>query len=72
MKLNLNAKEILALHNLLQARCCAGGSPADIAESDEVQLRQVFNRLRALLLGALSNKHAVTGSTNDATAVTIL
>lgn len=57
MKLNLSAKEILALHNVLHERCALGLQPlTEPADADNVQLRQVYNRLRALMIGALSNK----------------
>lgn len=60
MKLNLNSKEILALHNLLYDRFDSRHAHDMVddpsAASDETQLRQVYNRLRALLIGALTNK----------------
>jgi hypothetical protein len=63
MKLNINAKELLALHNMLYERF-EGAQGRDLDEykdddpraSDAVQLRQVYNRLRACIVGALTGK----------------
>ena len=58
MKLNINAKELLALHNLLYERF-DGGCAHDKCESDNTddsQLRQVYNRLRACIVAGLTNK----------------
>jgi hypothetical protein len=63
MKLNINAKELLALHNLLYERF-DGHNAHDEAEykegdgpvTDEVQLRQVYNRLKACIVGALTSR----------------
>lgn len=63
MKLNINPKELLALYNALYERfdgrhtaydeCKAedSGSPP----SDDAHLRQVYNRLRAILVAGLTN-----------------
>jgi hypothetical protein len=62
MKLTLSAKELLALHNLLRDRIKFGGydgvktDEGDPQTSDDVQLRQVFTRLRSCLVSALSGK----------------
>lgn len=60
MKLNINAKELLALHNMLHDRfvTCGGvgGDQNDPQVADDIQLRQVYNRLRACLIGALANR----------------
>lgn len=60
MKFTLAPKELLALHNALYDKfeshidLCAEG---DVTEaSDAVQLRQVYGRLKACILGALTNK----------------
>lgn len=62
MKLNINAKELLALYNVLYERfdgrhaydeCKAEDSGAP--PSDEAQLRQVYNRLRAIIVAGLTN-----------------
>jgi hypothetical protein len=54
MKLNINAKELLALYNLLHAKVEAGQEAGD--EGDDVQLRQVYNRLRAIIVAGLTSK----------------
>jgi uncharacterized protein YukE len=70
MKLNISAKELLALHNMLferyaypqacDARKYEEDNPhnqgSDRGAADEVQLRQVYNRLRACIVGSLSGK----------------
>ena len=60
MKLNLNAKELLALHNLLYERYNVHNrcehKVDDPRAADDTQLRQVYNRLRACLIAALTNK----------------
>ena len=59
MKLNISSKELLALHNLLYERYA---DPRKAYEedhpraSDDTQLRQVYNRLRACLIAGLTNK----------------
>lgn len=58
MKLNINAKELLALHNLLFERF-DGRVAHDRCESDnldEVQLRQVYNRLRSIIVSGLDGR----------------
>jgi hypothetical protein len=60
MKLNINPKELLALHNLLYERlegdddCKAGDEP-----SDETNLRELYKRIRSCIIGALANKGVV-------------
>lgn len=61
MKLNINAKELLALHNLLYEKfeSSAGGTcykEGDDRASADIQLHQVYNRLKACLVAALTNK----------------
>jgi hypothetical protein len=58
MKLNINAKELVALHNLLHSRLNDEHEykEEDPRAVDEVQLRQVYNRLRACMIAALTNK----------------
>lgn len=61
MKLNLNAKELLALHNLLYERYEASYDGKHYANEDprasaDVQLRQVYSRLKACVIAALSNR----------------
>ena len=55
MKLNLNAEELLALHNLLRDTLDITGnqgmSPLGV---DTARLRQVYNRVRAQFVAALS------------------
>lgn len=51
MKFNLNPRELLAVHNLLQRHLTNN----DRSTNDDVQLDQVYNRLRACLLSALSD-----------------
>lgn len=62
MKLNINAKELLALYNVLYERYEAcydyakeyqEGDPR--AATDE-QLRQVYNRVKAIVVASLSSK----------------
>jgi hypothetical protein len=53
MKLNLHPKEFLALYNLLSVNRSAG--------SDEVHLQEIYNRMRACIVSALSTK-GVPGS----------
>lgn len=54
MKLNVNPKELLALYNLLHAKVEQRLEVND--EGDDVHLRQVYNRLRAITIAALTNK----------------
>jgi len=62
MKLNINAKELLALHNMLHARF-GDSNGIDVLEykaddprvHDATQLNQVYNRLRAIINAALTN-----------------
>jgi len=61
MKLNLNAKELLALHNLLYERfeACYDGSrykEDDPRGSADAQLRQVYSRLKACVINSLTGK----------------
>jgi len=60
MKLNINAKELVALHNVLHEKFSSTRgldySPDDPRVADETQLRQVYNRLRACLIAALTNR----------------
>jgi hypothetical protein len=62
MKLNINPKELLALHNLLHERFCdyPGGGPADpnARSADDIQLHQVYNRLRSIVVASLSNQRS--------------
>lgn len=54
MKLNVNPKELLALYNLLHARVEQSREVSDVG--DDVHLRQVYNRLRAIIVAGLTNK----------------
>lgn len=61
MKLNINPKELLALYNVLYDRF--DGSRYDERKleddeesSDETQLRQVYNRIKACIMASLQNK----------------
>ena len=58
MKLNISAKELLALHNLLDSRYGRTFDGDDLCDSkavhDDEHLRQVHNRVRACIIGALS------------------
>ena len=61
MKLNLNAKELLALHNLLYERfeACYDGkhfTESDPRASADTQLRQVYSRLKACVVNSLTGK----------------
>lgn len=53
MKLTVNSKELLALHNFLHKKCEHDHS--DVGD-DDVQLRQVYGRLRAIIIASLTNK----------------
>lgn len=57
MKLNVNPKELLALHNVLYERFednrCHDENKDDSGTIDEVQLRQIYNRLRAIIVASL-------------------
>lgn len=58
MKLNINAKELLALYNVLYERFDgrqAYDTKAEGEATDETQLRQVYNRLRAIIVAGLTN-----------------
>lgn len=55
MKLNISSKELLALHDLLLTRY-GELAPEDKERPADVQLRQVYNRLRACIIAALTNK----------------
>jgi hypothetical protein len=54
MKLNINPKELLALYNLLHERLelC---QERDV-EGDDVQLRLIYGRLRAIIIAGLTSK----------------
>lgn len=54
MKLNINPKELLALYNLLHAKVEQGQEVG--AEGDDVQLRQIHGRLRAIIIAGLTGK----------------
>ena len=62
MKLNINPKELLALYNALYDRF-DGPNAHDVCEykeddpraGDAVQLKQVYNRLRAIIVAGLTN-----------------
>lgn len=61
MKLNLNSKELLALHNLLYERfeACYNGKEYhddDPRASAEAQLKQVYSRLKACIVNSLTGK----------------
>ncbi len=65
MKLNINPKELIALHNLLydrfegtlkEAYLHKYATDEEEQNADETQLRQVYNRVRACIIGALSSK----------------
>jgi len=61
MKLNINAKELLALHNLLYEKFESSYDgtkyePGSEEENSNVQLRQVYNRLKACIVAALTNR----------------
>jgi len=61
MKLNINARELLALYNVLYERFEAGGVRCDDDEelkpsSTDDQLRQLYNRIKACLVTSLSTK----------------
>lgn len=65
MKLNINAKELLALHNLLYERFEGGhdeGYPRRFKEDDDdragpdARLRQVYSRLKACIVNSLTGK----------------
>jgi hypothetical protein len=50
MKLNLNARELLAIHNLLRDNVSLAITP------ENVQLQHVYNRIQTCIVNALSNK----------------
>jgi hypothetical protein len=59
MKLNVNAKELLALYNVLYDRFDGPTRPDGcVGDSDAAQLEQVYHRIRSIILGSLSNKQA--------------
>ena len=57
MKLNINAKELLALYNVLYERFDGTNTAFDESpgDSDHVQLKQVYTRLRAILIAGVTN-----------------
>lgn len=62
MKLNITPKELLALYNVLydrfdgpQGRDTCEYKTDDPAASDAVQLKQVYGRLKAILIAGLAN-----------------
>jgi len=60
MKLNLNAKELLALHNLLFERF-DGNNAGDRCypeTAEHVQLKQVYGRVKACIINSLSGNHS--------------
>jgi hypothetical protein len=62
MKLNINAKELLALHNALYERFEGSDrkgthfADEDPRSTDDAQLRQVYGRLKACIVGALTGR----------------
>lgn len=57
MKLNLNAEELLALHNLLRDTLdVTGDRSKEPLTVDTARLRQVYNRVKAQFVAALSNR----------------
>jgi len=61
MKLNISAKELLALHNILYERfeaCYNGGEfeETDPRAGTNEQLKQLYNRVKACLVASLTNK----------------
>lgn len=58
MKLNINSKELLALHNLLRDSTTYE-RPSYPGSDDDVQLSQLYNRVKACLIAALSGKHVI-------------
>lgn len=56
MKLNLNAEELLALHNLLRDTLDVYDGTKESSDSDRVRLRGVYNRVRAHFVSALSGR----------------
>lgn len=67
MKLNINAKELLALHNLLYEKFegAQGDGPfrhfkeGDDRAAPDAHLRQVYSRLKACIVNSLSSGKAV-------------
>ena len=62
MKLNISAKELLALHNLLHSKFEYEGPSKLYSEDDprasaDVALEQVYARTKSIILGALQGKH---------------
>ncbi len=55
MRFNLNASEVLALHNVLHERAMSHKSTV---MSDDIALKQVYNRLRTMLIACLGNNKA--------------
>ncbi len=61
MKLNINAKELLALYNVLYERFDGRQAYDEYKDedssvpTDEMQLRQVYNRLKAIIVAGLIN-----------------
>lgn len=56
MKLNLNAEELLALHNLLRDTLDVYDGDKESMNSDKARLRPVYNRVRAHFVAALSTR----------------
>ena len=56
MKLNLNAEELLALHNLLRDTLDVYDGEKESMNSDKTRLRPVYNRVRAHFVAALSTR----------------
>jgi hypothetical protein len=61
MKLNINAKELLALYNVLYERFEVDSPMKEFMEEDprgqtHEQLRQLYNRVKACLVASLTNR----------------
>jgi hypothetical protein len=64
VKLNISPKEVLALYDVLYERFAAGHTSGgtglfmegDLREPDDTQLRQLYGRLRAIIVASLANK----------------
>jgi len=61
MKLNINARELLALHNVLHERF--GGPKLPSKDDPEAILVQLHDRVKACILGALTGKDNAPFST---------
>lgn len=56
MKLTINAKELLALHNLLHLTLLSQFSDSESSD-DRRQLRQLYDRVKSCLIGSLMRTH---------------